>query len=109
MVSWARSRGPIVLGLRDTPLGGAGQGTTLMGVRAHQSFDPAGQLIGPKVGPTTDDMIGILESCLSDVSLGADPFAGSSNQDAMRAKVQDASAFCHDEPTDVTVTANFRS
>jgi hypothetical protein len=56
-----------------------------MGVRAHQSFDPAGQLIGPKVGPTTDDMIGILESCLSDVSLGADPFAGSSNQDAMRA------------------------
>ena len=76
-------------------------------------FDPAGQFTGLKVGPTTDDMVGVLKAGCLMFLWAAAPFGRAANQDAVRAKIQDAiqrfATLPMDEPTDVTVTANFRS
>ena len=93
-------------------LSGDGTHTNINAVHRHMEFDAAGQLTGMKVGPTTDDMIGVLKGACLMFLWAADPFARAANQDAVRTKIQDAiqrfGALPMDEPADVTVTANFR-
>jgi hypothetical protein len=93
-------------------LSGDGTHTNINAVHRYMVFDAAGQLSGFRVGPTTDDMIGVLKGACLMFLWAADPFARAANQDAVRMKIQDAiqhfGALPMDEPTDVTVTANFR-
>jgi hypothetical protein len=93
-------------------LSGDGTHTNINAVHRHMAFDPAGQLTGLKVGPTTDDMIGVLKANCLMFLWAADPFARAAHQDAMRVKIQDAiqrfAMLPMDEPTNVTVTASFR-
>jgi hypothetical protein len=94
-------------------LSGDGTHTNINAVHRHMELDAAGQLTGFKVGPTTDDMIGVLKAACLMFLWAADPFARAANQDSARAKIADAvqrfDALPMGEPADVTVTANFRS
>jgi hypothetical protein len=90
-----------------------GTHTNINAIHRHMEFDPSGQLIGLKIGPTTDDMIGVLKIACLTLIWAADPFARVTNQNPMRANIQDViqrfATLPMEEPTGVTVTAKFRS
>lgn len=93
-------------------LSGDGTHTNINAIHRHLQFDATGQLTGMKVGPTTDDLIGVLKGACLMFLWAADPFARAANQDTVRTKIQAAiqrfGALPLDEPADVTVTPNFR-